>query len=182
MQKAKWMIAGFLLILALFLLVALLLPSKVTVSKSIIINAPSLSVAGQIIDFDKWKNWHPAFLDKEISVSIPANQNDSIIRSAKLHDRHGHEIIFNMLYRSMDTINVDLQTNGKRLTNYQFVILPGNKGHTQIVWNVNTNLGWYPWKKIQGIIMDKVTGQEYTLALQNLKKIAEERPVPIESK
>ena len=87
-----------------------------------------------------------------------------------------------MLYRSMDTINVDLQTNGKRLTNYQFVILPGNKGHTQIVWNVNTNLGWYPWKKIQGIIMDKVTGQEYTLALQNLKKIAEEGPVPIESK
>ncbi len=174
MQKAKWLIAGLLLTMCFLLGIALFLPSKVTVSKSIIINAPSPIVTRQIVDFENWKNWYPGFMDNEISIFITRNKNDSLIQSAQLHDNRGHEIIFNIRHQPTDTINVELETNRRELINYQFITVSNNKGQTQIVWNINTDLGWYPWKKIQGVIMDKMTGQEYILALQNLKKVAEQ--------
>jgi hypothetical protein len=42
-----------------------------------------------------------------------------------------------------------------------------------LTWNVNTNLGWLPWKKMEGILLDKFSGDQYETALENLKKTAE---------
>ena len=56
------------------------------------------------------------------------------------------------------------------------MIMQNKNSGIEIIWNVNTDLGWYPWKRIQGIMMDKLTGPEYELALQNLKKVCEETP------
>ncbi len=170
MRKAKWLIAGFLLVLCFFFGIALLLPSKVTVSKSIIINAPPLAVAGQIRDFNKWKNWYPALQDKEVSVINLENQKGSLPHSMELRDSKGHSIIYKMIQSSNDTTKIDLQTNH---TNYQFITLPNDKQHTLLIWNINTTLGWYPWERIQGVIMDKIAGPAYIPTLQNLKETVE---------
>jgi hypothetical protein len=34
-------------------------------------------------------------------------------------------------------------------------------------------MGWYPWKKIQGIFLDKFTGDQYVAAMKDLKIAAE---------
>ena len=65
---------------------------------------------------------------------------------------------------------IDLQTNH---TNYQFITLPNDKQHTLLIWNINTTLGWYPWERIQGVIMDKIAGPAYISTLQNLKETVE---------
>ena len=56
---------------------------------------------------------------------------------------------------------------------YQFILSPRKGGQTQLTWNVNTKFPWYPWKKIKGIFLDKVTGPEYQEILQNLKTAVE---------
>ncbi len=173
MRKVKLLVAGILLILCFVFVITLFLPSKVTVSKSIEIDTSVAGVAREINDFNNWKNWYPAFMDKEITISIVSSQNLSPASTATLRDKEGHEIIFHMVSISMDSIIVDLQPNNKSAIKYQFIISPHKEGYTQVVWNVNTDLGWYPWRKLQGIIMDKVTGPEYIVALQNLKKVAE---------
>ncbi len=173
MRKVKLLAIGFLIIVCFLFGITLFLPSKVTVSKSIEINAAALDVSMQIQDFNNWKNWYPAFGDKDVTVTLTSHQNESVTHSAALRDREGHEILFNMLNQSTDTINVALQTAGKKNINYQFVISPGGKGYTLVVWNVNTNLGWLPWEKIEGIVLDKLTGPEYISGLQNLKKTVE---------
>ena len=94
----------------------------------------------------------------------------------QLRDKKGHSIIYKMMQSSNDTIKIDLQTNDKKTTGYQFILLPDGKGHTLLIWNINTVLGWYPWKRIQGLVMDKITGPDYTSALQELKKIVEKNP------
>lgn len=173
MRKVKWLVAGFLLMLCFFFGIALLLPSKVTVSKSIIINAPPLAVAGQIKDFNKWKNWYPALRDEEVSVINFENQKDSLHHSMELRDTKRHSIIYKMIRFSNDTIKIDLQTTDTKTTSYHFIMLPYDKGQTLLTWNINTTLGWYPWKRIQGLVLDKITGPAYISTLQNLKKTVE---------
>jgi len=38
---------------------------------------------------------------------------------------------------------------------------------------VNTNLKWYPWEKMKGIFLDKISGPQYEEALKNLKDYCE---------
>ena len=61
----------FLCILTLFL------PSKVTVSKSILINATEAEVAKEIGTFKNWKNWYPAFQNHEALVITTPQKGDS---------------------------------------------------------------------------------------------------------
>lgn len=173
MRKVKLLIAGLLLILCFLFVITLFLPSKVTVSRSIEINTSVADVGREIKDFNNWKNWYPAFMDKEISISIAGSQNVSPINTATLRDKQGHEIMFHIVSNSMDSIIVELQPNNKKAIKYQFIISRHSAGYTQVVWNINTDLGWYPWERIQGILMDKVTGPGYAAALQNLKKVTE---------
>ena len=57
-------------------IVTLFLPSKVTVSKSILINATEAEVAKEIENFKSWKNWYPAFQNQNIAITI-SQKNDS---------------------------------------------------------------------------------------------------------
>ncbi len=171
-RKAKWLTAGLLLMLFFFFGIALLLPSKVTVSKSVVIAASLENVGAQVKNFNNWKKWYPAFQDKEISIHIA---NDSLIPTAILRDKNNREIKFSMIQNEAGNVNVRVFTDKKITMNYQFVISTDKKG-TLIIWNANIDLGWYPWIRIQGIVMDKLTGPEYDLALQNLKKVSEAAP------
>ncbi len=137
-----------------------------------------LKVFHQIGDFNKWKNWFPAFMDKGVTVTILHGQNDSS-ESAELNDNYGRKIIFRMLRPLKNVVDVDLYTKEKNTTNYQFILMPDSSGNTEIIWNVTTDLGWYPWKKLQGIVLDKVSGPEYISALQNLKKVTETAPAQV---
>ena len=67
--------------------------------------------------------------------------------------------------------NIDILLLGKDKNNitWQFILSSNGPGQTHLTWNVNTTLPWYPWKKIAGIFLDKITGPQYQEVLQNLK-------------
>ncbi|MEO6289912.1 MAG: SRPBCC family protein, partial [Ginsengibacter sp.] len=153
--------------------IAFLIPSTVIVSKSIQINASQIQVAGQIENFKNWNNWYPSFSNKSVSVTALDIQKDSIYSSVQLSDSMGRDIIFTLLPSSGNTLKINLKTNKNKTINYQFILFPGGEGHTLLVWNINTYLGWYPWQRLRGLIMDKITGPAYISALENLKKAVE---------
>lgn len=153
-------------------LISLLLPSKVTVSKSIDINASPEKVTNQIVNFEEWKNWYPAFKDENISV-IKNSSTANILASVTLKDKNGKSITLNLVDTSKQTINIDLQSSSSTKVNYQFILTSKKNNQTQLIWNVNTNLGWLPWKKIEGILLDKFSGNQYEAALEDLRKAAE---------
>ena len=163
----------FLLAVFIFIfLISLLLPSKVTVSKSVDINASEARVKNQIIDFEQWKNWYPAFKDENISViKNPSAENH--LPSVTLKDKKGKSVILNFIDTSKQTININLKSASSTEVNYQFILTPKINNQIQLTWNVNTNLGWLPWKKMERILLDKFSGDEYEAALDNLRKAAE---------
>ena len=162
-------------ILAIFIvifLISLLLPSKVTVAKSVAINASPQMVFNQIIHFKNWGNWYPAFKDENITVTRNS-ENKKVISSVTLKDKNGKAINLNLIDSSKNSILIQLESSSSTKVNYQFILTQKINNQTQLTWNININLGWLPWKKIEGILLDKFSGNQYETALDNLRKAAE---------
>ena len=169
-------LTGFLIFfISIFLVIGLLsflLPSKVSLTKSAEINATSALVRDQITNFEQWKNWYPAFKDENITViKNPPAQN--ILNSVTLKDKQGKNITLNLIDSNQNTIDIEVQSLSSTKVSYQFILNSKMDNQIQLTWNVNTSFAWYPWKRIEGIFLDKFSGDQYEAALLNLKKAAE---------
>ena len=162
-------------ILGIFLIIfllSLLLPSTVTISKSVDINAPQQSIKRQITDFGQWKNWYPAFRNE--SFSINKNQTPpGFLSSITLRDSLGKWLTILVRDTSKQTINVNLHSPSALDIDYEFVLIHKLSNQTQLTWNVIIHLGWLPWNKFEGIVLDKFSGEQYENALDNIKSAAE---------
>lgn len=170
MRQIKIFVIPVLLLLAFLCLITVFLPSQIMVSKTISINANQQIVSGQINNFNNWKNWNPLFQDKNISINI--NQNNDT-PYAILIRKNQKKLIFKIVNPSSNNTNITLSDEGKANETYQFILATNANGETQITWNVNTKLKWYPWKKMAGIFMDKIKGSQYEDVLKNLKTASE---------
>jgi predicted PurR-regulated permease PerM len=159
-------------IIILIALAGLLLPSKVTITKSVLINAPSQKIKKQVNDFSNWKNWYPAFQDSTIIVTNNILKRNTL-QSVSLKDNNGKQIDLDLVVSSDDTIEVAVGSPSSTKVFYQFLLIPHLSGKTQFTLNVNTYFKWYPWEKIKGIFLDKISGPQYESALNKLKEFVE---------
>ncbi|HEY5405564.1 MAG TPA: hypothetical protein VIJ92_00690 [Ginsengibacter sp.] len=171
MRKAKLFLIGILILVGFLWLITLFLPSKIVVSRWVTIDANENVVAMQINDFKNWKNWYPAFQNKNIHADV-SQQNDST-PFVTLTNENGKKLSLVLSKSSQKNINIQLLEDDRNAKNYEFVLLPNNKGQTQLTWNVDIELGWYPWKKLGGIFLDKIIGPQCEATLENLKIAAE---------
>ena len=169
MKRLFGFIIFFLFVFIIISIISLLLPSKVTVTRSVEINATPDKVVSQIIDFTKWENWYPAFKDENITVAI----NKSNPLSVTLKGREGKNIILTRMESMPDMIIFDVNTFSSSKVTYRFIVTKKTDSQTQLTWDINTDMGWYPWKRIQGLLLDKFSGTQYEMALDNLRKAVE---------
>ncbi len=170
MRSVKFFVTTVFALLIFLCFITIFLPSSVTVSKTVLINAHTKNITAQIKNFHNWKNWHPFFQNKNIDVSITQNADTSF---AILTNEDQKKIIFILLKSSENNISVVLNEGDKKNESYQFILLSNGEGQTQLTWNINSSLGWLPWKKFSGVMMDKVKGEQYQEALLHLKAASE---------
>lgn len=163
---------GVTVILILMLFAGFLLPSKVTISKSALISAAPSRVESQLVNFDQWKNWFPPLQGENVTM-LGEPAKTGAIKSVSLTDGQGKKLGLDLLELKHDTVLVVLTSMSATKVNYQFILKNHNNGQTQLTWNVNTDLGWYPWDRIRGIFLDKISGPQYEAALTHLKNAAE---------
>jgi Polyketide cyclase / dehydrase and lipid transport len=166
MRAISVFIISVITIMFFFSMITLLLPSRVTVSKSIIINASVTEVAKEIEDFENWKKWYPAFQNEDIIVSTLQKGGSSFVT---VTGEKGKKFSMTMIHARPGNINILLSEGNKNQVTYEFLLSPGKTSTTLLTWNVKTTLRWYPWKKITGIFLDKIYGPQYQEVLQNLK-------------
>ena len=171
MKRAIVFLTFLITVFIVIFLFGLLLPSKVTVTKSVEINASSEAVKQQITDFSNWKNWYPAFKDK--SISVVKNQSSDNLNSVELKDAKGKKVILILADSANNIIEIKVESSSSTKVNYQFILTPEMNNQTELTWNINTQFGWYPWKRIQGIFLDKFSGGQYAAALADLKNATE---------
>lgn len=171
MQNALRLVFFLVVLFSLVFLVSLLLPSKVTITKSVVINAPIEKVKNQITHFGQWENWYPAFKDENVAIIRDTLESNAVT----LKKDDGKNIHFVISQLKPDVIRVDVQSpSSSASVNYEFILRQKAGNEIQVTWNVNTQLGWYPWHRISGILLDKVSGAQYESALADLKKVSEQ--------
>jgi hypothetical protein len=172
MRRIIFLFVGVLVILTLLGLASLLLPSKITVAKSVLINAPKEVIRNELSDFNNWKEWYPAMQDSLAKISIQLDEQNS---SVLIIDKSGKKLQLIHEPSIGDTILVKIITSSQSTSDYQFLLMPHGPYSTQVTLNVNTYFRGYPWEKIKGVFLDKISGQYYETVLEQLKKAIERK-------
>jgi len=170
--KIIGMIAGGLV--ALFLIVAAILPSSYRVERSIEINKPAEVVYPLVANLPSWPKWDP-FTEQEPgakstfsgvagTVGSRWDWEGEVIGTGSLTVE---EIVPNQSLRSK-MVSVAPQP-WAATDNWRFE--PTASG-TKVTWMIEGNLG-YPVERVFGLFMESMLGPTFEKGLTNLKKVSE---------
>lgn len=169
-------IKGFILALAgLFIMVtllSLLIPSRVMVSRGVVINAAAPKLFAEIADLHNWKHWQPVF--KADAAKIDFTVDSAGTGNACEWVSNGKKNKLSITARSSNEISTSLLREGENEVINVISILPlSDSNQVQVEWKSLTRLKWYPWEKFYGIFIEKLTGPGYEDALNSLKAYVE---------
>lgn len=173
----KRILKGFFIVLAgLFIFItflSLFIPSKLLVTRAVVINANAAKVYTQISDLQNWKHWQPVF--RIDSSAINFKTDPAGISNECEWGSEGEKNKLVIIKKKENTVFVSLKRNGENDVLNSIKILPlADTSQVQTEWSVLIKLKWYPWEKFYGIFMEKLTGQGYEDALKSLKNYVEE--------
>ncbi len=156
---------GIISAVALFgvlLLISLLLPSHVRISRAIDINARREIIYPLLADVQQWEKW---------SEYIRAYHN----RVAQPDMLKTDEIAVFITSKTDSLVTADWQQPSGNKFGSGFAIFSnaGGQGHTTVQWYFDFDVKWYPWEKFQSIVYDQQLGPEMEKSLNSLKKLAE---------
>lgn len=170
------LIKGFIIaIVGLFVFISILslfIPSRVLITRGVVINAYAAKVLAQVSDLQKWKNWQPVFKNDSAKISFTRDLNGESKSCEWISG--GKKNIITITGETKNTVNASLAREGENAVLNTIKILPlADSNQVQAEWNVQIKLNWYPWEKFSGIFIEKITGQGYEDALNSLKDYCE---------
>lgn len=173
----KKLIKGFFIVLAvLFIIItlfSLFIPSKLMVTRAVVINATAAKVYSQINNLHNWKHWQPVFMHDSASIKFVTGANGVSNECEWGSDDSKNRLI--ITGKKENTVFITLKRYGENDVLNTIKVLPLTDSlQVQAEWNVLIKLKWYPWEKLYGIFMEKLTGHGYEEALNSLKKYVEE--------
>lgn len=129
-------------------LISLFFPSKVRISKAIDINTSKEKLMPLLTDTMQWKKWYPGADSAQLLPAISSITDSSVVaRSTMLNGRSG-------------------------ITGWN--LYPSSFPNTlTIQWYMDFKLGWLPWEKFSGLLLEKRYGPLMEKGLENLKKLME---------
>ena len=170
------LVKGFILAMAgLFIMItllSLLIPSKLMVTRGVVVNATADKVFPEISNLQNWKHWQPVF--KADAAKMVFGGAASGINSFCEWDSKGKKNKLIITAIAENQVTVSLVRKGENDIINMISILPvADTRQVQVEWRSLTRLKWYPWEKFYGIFIEKLTGQGYEDALNGLKKYVE---------
>jgi hypothetical protein len=167
---------GFFIVLSgLFIFITILslfIPSKLMVSRAVVINANADKVFSEINNLQNWKHWQPVFMSDSAQMQFKTEANG--ISNYCEWDSKGKKNIIEITGTKNNSITALLRRSGENDVQNTISVLPlSDSNQVQVEWNVLVKLKWYPWEKFYGIFIEKVSGQGYEDALNSLKNYVE---------
>ena len=173
---SKRLIKGFFIVLAgLFIFITILslfIPSKLMVTRAVVINAHADKVFNEISNLQNWKHWQPVFIND--SANIRFETDASGISNSCEWESKGKKNKVIITAKEENAITASLIREGENDVFNSIKVLPlADSNQVQTEWNVLIRLKWYPWEKFYGIFIEGITGQGYEDALNSLKAYVE---------
>ena len=167
---------GFFIVLSgLFIFITILslfIPSRLMVTRAVVINAPADKVFSQVSDLNNWKHWQPVFIQDSAIIRFESDAQ-GVSNSCDWESR-GKKNKMKITGKSSQVIRATLIREGENDVQNTISILPlADSSRVQVEWNVLIKLKWYPWEKFYGIFIENITGEGYEAALNSLKTYTE---------
>ena len=167
------------ILLVILFLVSLLMPSKFTMERSIVINAENETVFDLVNDLSNWAKWSPWAQTDPSIYNEDAFSDSQIGEGAKFCWKSEIETVGEGCmeitnvdpYKAIE-INVDFGM-GPTLGTWKF--LPSDKS-VEVIWGFEMELGLNPISKFYGYFMEDYIAPDYEAGLKNLKNVAESQP------
>jgi len=174
MRLIKAFLTGAIGLFVVMTLLSLLIPSRVKVSRTTLVNNTTASkVFYEVSDFHQWKHWLPVFKSGDSKIifnppSITGKSTYCIITYGSTSARLSITYIDSALIK----FTLKPETESAIENEIHIVSIP-NQDNVQVEWIAINKLKWYPWEKFYGIFIDKLTGPGYEQALKGLKDYLE---------
>jgi hypothetical protein len=165
MRYVKFAITGLLVLYILLTLIGLMMPSSVTVLRSVDINAPVDSVRFYTNDPAHWRLWingADTSYYKQLTASTTEKNSKFILGTYTVTVLQNDPKYIISAWQGQYTKE---QLN--RLELYY------NNTGTTVNWSFQEQLNWYPWERLGAMLYDNVYGPSMEASLANLKKVCE---------
>lgn len=169
-------------LVVLLLIVAYLLPSKVHVERTTVINASAAKIFPEVNSLQKWSVWDP-WQKKDPKIINTYTGPESGVGSSNAwksdHEDVGSgslvitESVPNELIKSEMAFGEPGEEYGNATSSFNFSAEGEN---TKIVWAMDMDLGMNPIARYFGLMMEGSVGKDFEQGLANLKAHVESLP------
>lgn len=164
------LILGLGVLVLILAAVALGLPAHVTVTRSVVVNAPEYAIYPYLNDLRKFPEWSP-WADRDPNMKITYSGPPEG-KGAKMAWESEQPSVGTGSMEIVDTeqsrsVNLNANFNGlSGLSSYQ--LTPAGAG-SKVTWSFSYETGSSPIKRWKGLMLDGFIGAEYLKGLQKLK-------------
>jgi hypothetical protein len=172
---------GVVFLIGILAAVALGLPSHVTVTRSVVINAPESAIFPYLNNLHRFSDWSPwAVRDPQLSVSYsgPQEGQGAKIQWASKVPSVGTGSMEITESKPNNYVGLVVNFNGLDGTS-SYEIKPEGSG-SKVSWNFGFDSGTSPLKRWKALMLDGFIGAEYRTGLDRLKEKIESERRPTE--
>ena len=160
MRFVKLGLISAVVLFGIILLISLLLPSHIRISRAIDIDAPADKIYPILADIKQWEKWNEY-------IRVYHN------RIAETDMLKADEIAIFITSKKDNLVTADWQQPSGNKFGSGFAIISNHTGHATVQWYFDFHVKWYPWEKFQSIVYDQQLGPIMEKSLAGLKRIAE---------
>jgi hypothetical protein len=179
MRPMTRLILGTAALAGIFAAVALGLPSHVTVSRAVVINAPESAIfpyLNNLHQFDAWSPWKARDPDLAMSYGGPESGQGARVTWSSRKPSIGTGSM--EIGESQPSRRIDLVVNYNGLDGTSsYDVMPSGSG-SKVIWTFGYDSGTNPLKRWKALMLDGLVGAEYRNGLDLLREKveAERRP------
>jgi hypothetical protein len=166
MRLVKFTILGLLALFILLTGMGLLMPSSVTVGRSVEIRAPIDSVRFYTNDIINWKYWingaDTAYFKQLTNSSTEKNSQFEL-----------GTYIITVIEDNPKYIITSWKGERGREQISRLELSPGTSYDITVNWSFQQQLNWYFWERLGAMLHDKVFGPAMEVSLNKLKQVCE---------
>jgi hypothetical protein len=160
---------GLISIIFFFLLatiISLFIPSHVTVSRAVEMNAAVSTLHDEIAHPLNWPGWFPG-----MDSTLPFSEGNQVTGRTLDSKKGRHLIVKNQTDSSVTAEYVG--ASSKKVISV-WNLHPGMNKTVTVQWTMNFSLQWYPWEKFASLLFDKQYGGQMETGLNRLKSKVEQ--------
>jgi hypothetical protein len=163
---------------ALIVIVGLLLPSELTIERSVRIKAPAGSIYPLISDFRSgWTRWN-TFDDEDPGIRYTYEGPASGVGAVQkwTSDRMGDGVMTITRADPEKGVEFDLVIGPQPFALKGSLLMEPEGGATRLEWTDRLDLGKSPFRRLMGPLLGKMIGSSFERSLDTIRQLAEASP------